>query len=408
MRILQVLGEGPWGGGSVVVMSIVKALLARRDEVWVACREGENARRFRAAGAKVVNPPLWFHPINPLDAVPLLYLAGLCCKEKFDLVATHTSKGGFVGRLAARLAGAPHIVHHAHGFSYNKVLGAFAHKFFVRLERLAARAGDFIISVNDQYRTMAVELGVVDAARISTVHNGVDLLPHRLANGATARRELGFPDTDLLIGTTGRLAPQKGFLYLVRAMPILLGAFPSARLVVVGEGPLEEELKQAARKSGVADRVHFLGFRQDVPDLLAAFDVYALPSLWEGLSISLIEALAAGKPIVATSIDGNREVIEHMKTGLLVPPGDVAALAEGLRTMLANRALAARLARNARLLAEAHFSFERMVEQNLAVYDSVVAGERPGRRRATKRRPLKGSGIGIDPVSSIPSGAAGM
>jgi glycosyltransferase involved in cell wall biosynthesis len=402
MKILEVLGEGPWGGGSVVVLSIVDGLLARGDEVWVACREGENARRFREAGAKVVNPPLWFHPINPLDAVPFLYLAGLCFRERFDLVATHTSKGGFVGRLAARVAGMPHIVHHAHGFSYNKVLGPLARKFFVGLERFAARAGDFIISVNDQHRAMAVELGVAEAARISTVHNGVDFTPHRRANGAAARKKLGFPETDLLVGTTGRLAPQKGFVYLVRAMPHILASLPSARLIVVGEGPLEEELKQEARQSGVADRVHFLGFRHDVPELLAAFDVYALPSLWEGLSISLIEALAAGKPIVATSIDGNAEAIEHMKTGLMVPPADPAALAEGIRTLLADRDLAAALARPPRRSAEVRFSIERMVEQNLAVYDSVVSGARGG---AAKGRSWKGSGI---EVSTGRSGATGM
>jgi len=368
-------------------MSITRGLMERGHQVWVACNDDENASRFEEAGAAVVCPPLWLRPINPLDVSPFLYLTGLCLKEKFDLVATHTSKGGFLGRFAARLAGVPHIVHHAHGFSFNKVLSPRAHRFFVGLERLAARAGDFIISVNDQHRCMAIDLGVVEPEGICTVHNGIDLRPFCQTDGSAARRRLGFEDSDLLIGALGRLAPQKGFIYLMRAMPLVLAAVPAARLVMIGEGPLEEELKGEARNLGVADRVHFLGFRRDVPDLLAAFDVFALPSLWEGLSISLIEALAAARPIVATDIDGNREVIEHGETGLLVPPADVPALAGALGKVLLDRPLAARLGASARRSAEARFSFERMVEQNLAVYDRVVAGERSRKRRALRPRP---------------------
>ncbi len=135
--------------------------------------------------------------------------------------------------------------------------------------------------------------------------------------------------------------------------------------------------------------MQFLGFRRDILELLAAFDVFALPSLWEGLSISLIEALAAGKPIVATDIDGNREVIDHLETGLLVPPADAGAFAAALRRLLTDRALAERLAASARLSAESRFSMERMVEQNLAVYDRVVASKRAGRRRASRPSYLK-------------------
>ncbi|MFB3778134.1 MAG: glycosyltransferase family 4 protein [Bryobacteraceae bacterium] len=382
MKILQVLGGGAWGGGSVVVLAITRALLERGDEVWMACYDDQNASRFAEAGVRVVRPPLWFHPINPLDVVPFVYLAALCRREKFDLVATHTSKGGFLGRFAARLGGVPHIVHHAHGFSFNKVLSPRAHRFFVGLERLAARAGDHIISVNDEHRHMAIRLGVTRPERISTVHNGIEIGPLRTAEGRKLRRDLGFSDSDLLIGAVGRLAPQKGFIYLLQAMPAILKEAPAAHLVLAGEGPLEEELKEETRKTGVAGRIHFLGFRSDVPALLAAFDVFALPSLWEGLSISLIEALAAGKAIVATDIDGNREVVDHGKTALVVPPADVPALASALGLLLSDRPLAERLASSARRSAEVRFSVRRMVEQNLEVYDRVAAARRDGRRGA--------------------------
>lgn len=387
MKVLQVLVGGAWGGGSVVVLAITRALIARGDRVWVACLDDENARKFREAGATVVRPPLWFRPINPLDIGPLLYLAGLCWKERFDLVATHTSKGGFLGRIAARAAATPHIVHYAHGFSFNKALNPAVHRFYVLLERLAARAGDLTISVNEEQRRMAVKLGVDSPERICTVHNGIDLSPYAATDRETARQRLGLDAAVPVVGTVGRLVPQKGFAHLIRAFPLLAGSLPSVRLVIAGEGPLEAELRREADQTGLADRIDFLGFRRNIPEILAAFDVFALPSLWEGLSISLLEALAAGKPIVATDIDGNREAIEPGETGLLVPAADPAALAEALRSVLLDSLLAQTLARNARRCAAIRFSQDRMVEENLAVYDRVVHGGRSGphRRDVTER-----------------------
>ena len=379
MKVLQVLSGNAWGGGSVVVLAITRALIERGDEVWVFTYEAETGRRFAAAGAKIVRPRFWLESIHPLDAVNLFSLWRLCRREKFDLVATHTSKGGFLGRLAARLAGAPNIVHHAHGFAFNKVLPPLTRRFYIALERFAARAGDFIISVNDEHCSMAVELGIEGPERIRTIHNGIDVGAFAVPDRTAVRKHLGFGESQLLIGAVGRLAPQKGYVYLIQAFHLLSGLFPSARLVIVGTGPLANELNGEAHRLGVADRVDFLGFRRDIPELLAAFDVYAQPSLWEGHSISLIEALAAGRAIVASDIDGNREVVDHGKTGLLVKPADPETLASGITKLLTDPALARQLAANARRAAIVRFSQESMVRQNLDAYDWVRAS--PKRKR---------------------------
>lgn len=372
MKILQVVCQKTWGGGSVVIHEITRALIARGDEVWIFKAEDECDSRFREIGAVLARPPVWNDKISPLDAMVLASLWRLCRKEKFDLVATHTSKGGFLGRLAACLAGVPNIVHHAHGFSFNKELSPGTKRFYVMLERFAAQTSDLIISVNEQHRQMAVALGVERAEKIQTIHNGIDLGPFSAVNREAARRELGFDDSVLLIGAIGRLAPQKGFLYLIRAFRILFDRFPSAHLVIAGSGPMKDDLEREVREKGLEGRVHFPGFRDDVPLLLAAFDVYAQPSLWEGHSISLIEALAAGKAIVATDIDGNREAIDSGETGLLVPPADPEALARGLELLLSGPAFARELGQQARRAAEERFTRERMVQQNLAAYDAVI------------------------------------
>ena len=377
MKVLQLLCGRAWGGGCVVVLAITRALIARGDEVWVFSFDEETDRRFLEAGARLVRPPFWFRPINPTDLVLLAYFWRLCRKEKFDLVATHTSKGGFLGRLAARMAGVPHIVHHAHGFSFRRPLSPRAIRFYVALERFAAKAGDLIIAVNEQQRRMAVDLGVEVAGKTCTVPNGIDLSPFDRLDRDAARRRLGFDDSAILIGSVGRFEAPKGFFHLIRAIPHVLRSVPSARFVMVGEGELRDELEREARRLGVADHIRFAGFQKDVPGLLAGFDIFAQPSLWEGLPISLIEALAAGKPIVATDIEGNREIVDPGKTGLIVPPADENALAEALVALALNREFARQLGRNAQTAARERFSETRMVRQTLAAYDRVIAGVRP-------------------------------
>ena len=135
MKILQVLTGKSWGGGSVVVHAVTRALIARGDEVWVAVVDDANAKPFEALGAHIVRPPLWFRALQPLDVVPFIALYRLCRRERFDLVVAHTSKGGFIGRIAARLAGVPHIIYHEHAFYFNQLKPGPVRTFFLALER---------------------------------------------------------------------------------------------------------------------------------------------------------------------------------------------------------------------------------------------------------------------------------
>lgn len=376
MKALQVLGGGAWGGGSVVVLAITRAMIARGDEVWVATLDEETIGHFEAAGAKAVRPPLWLRPINPLDVVPFVYLWWLCLRQRFDFVATHTSKGGFLGRVAARLAGVPHIVHHVHGFAFHQFTRPTMLRVYACLERLAGRCSDLLITVGEQHRQTAIQLGIKPAEAIRTVLNGIDIDQFQTIDRATARRSFGFADEDLIIGSAGRLAPQKGFIYAIRAMKTVAERFPQARLVIAGEGPLEAELRAEADALGVSGNVVFLGFRRDVAAFLAAMDVFVHPSLWEGLSISLMEAMAASCPIVASDIWGNREMIRNGVNGLLVEPANPAALAEALCSVLGKPDFAAQLAREARHTAESEFTEPRMVEENLRAYDAALSARR--------------------------------
>ncbi|HKO27572.1 MAG TPA: glycosyltransferase family 4 protein, partial [Solirubrobacteraceae bacterium] len=209
--------------------------------------------------------------------------------------------------------------------------------------------------------------------RVKVVANGVD--SRRYAEGADPdlRRSLTGGCGRRLVVTVARLAEQKGLRHLVEAMRLL----PDVTLAMVGDGPDRHALETLASGLGVADRIRFLGNRDDVPRLLSAADVFVLPSLWEGLPLALIEAMAARAPIVATSIPGVDEVVADRETALLVPPGDAAALAHAVRRLLDDPTAAARLGHAASLRQAAEFSLDGMVARVEAVYESVLSARRP-------------------------------
>lgn len=372
MKILQVLGGGAWGGGSVVVLSIVKQLIARGDEVWVIALDDETAHHFRSAGAVPVSVPCWLRPVNPLDAVPLFFLWQLCRREKFDLVSTHTSKGGMLGRLAAKLAGVPAITHHVHGFGFHQFTHPLVKQVYVMFEKLGARCHSLMITVGEQHREFAMELGIEKGERIRTILNGIQVEKFLGHDRAAIRAELGFGEDEVILGSIGRLATQKGFAYMIEAMPAIVAKNPRARLVIAGIGDLDAELTALVAAKGMEKHVTFLGFRRDAPRLLAAFDVFVHPSLWEGLSISLMEAMVAGCPIVCSRIPGNIEMIDDGRTGIFSEPASPESIVASVNRMLADPAAARRMAETAQREGMERFPVERMVRENVAAYDSVA------------------------------------
>ncbi|MGD9030897.1 MAG: glycosyltransferase family 4 protein, partial [Anaerolineae bacterium] len=337
-KVFQVLAGGPWGGGAVVVRALTQELIRRGNQVWVLCLSREVSQRFSEIGANVVTSRYWRRAISPRDILVLHELFSLCRRTEFDLVHTHTSKGGFLGRIAARLAGVPHIIHTIHGFSFNELTPWWKTAFYVQVERLASHFSDVMISVTEQHRALAIEKAIAKPDQVVTIHNGIDLTGFR-ATVAAQSSPIGSDPSDgaIRIGTVGRLAPQKGQAYLLQALPIVVRKHPEAHLLFIGDGPQEDELRAMAVALGVADHCSFLGFRRDVPEWLARLDVFVQPSPREGLSITLLEAMAAGKPVVAADITGNQEVIDDGVNGVLCQPKSGAALSEAIIALIDDR-----------------------------------------------------------------------
>jgi glycosyltransferase involved in cell wall biosynthesis len=286
-----------------------------------------------------------------------------------DIVHTHSSKAGFVGRLAARMAGVPRIVYTPHGHVFHGYYGHPLTRVFIVLERFAARFTERIVVLTDAEVEQHLAVGVGRRGQFVRIPSGVDLDAVRAeaAGGARVRQELGLSGETPLIGTVARLVPVKGLRYLVEAMPAILRRCPDTHLVLAGDGDERPALEGLARDLAVADRVHLLGFRRDAAAVTAALNLFVLPSLNEGQGRVLVTAMALGVPIVATKVGGVPEVVEDRRQGLLVPAADPRALGQAITAVLARPEYAAALGAAGRRRAPL-FSSEVMLTRHAELY----------------------------------------
>jgi glycosyltransferase involved in cell wall biosynthesis len=298
-------------------------------------------------------------------------LVALARQRGARLLHVHGYAAADFGRLAARAVGAKLVLHEHFADPRMPAYQALA-------DRLLSGRTDGAIAVSRSTREFLVKERFVPESRVRLIWNGAPLdefAPVPRERALHVRRELGLPDEALVVGTIGRLNAQKGHRFLLEAAALLLPRQPRARVLVAGDGDLMGELRARAASLGLADRVVFAGHRTDVPDLLGALDVFCISSLYEGTPLALFEAMAAGKAVVSTSVDGCREVLEDGVTGVLVPPADAAALADGLGRVLADGALRATLGRQA-LAASRRYDVRACVDQMQVFYDDLLAGAR--------------------------------
>ena len=359
--------SGP-GGAERVVSTLARALNDDRFQVIVGLfRSGWLQTECERLGVETRVIPLrgllhvqWFRKCFRLVR-----------EERIVLIHGHEFSAIVYGWIVSRLAGIP-FVGTVHGKNY------FWQKLRRRLAyRTISRFGQ-LVAVSEDLRNFIVKTVGIPVSRVQVIYNGVESSsPLNDAEIDRCRAELGLSAGDLVIGTVGSLYPVKGHRYLLDAMPTILGRYPNAVLLLIGRGELEISLKEQAQRLGIEARVRFLGLRQDVPKLLAAMDVFVLPSLSEGLSMALLEAMASGKPVVATRVGGNPELIDHGRTGFLVQPEDVSDLAANLLKLLSHPGMIKQFGQQAAERVRQQLSMRQMVvrykdlyARSLTVHDS--------------------------------------
>ncbi|RYD02072.1 hypothetical protein N752_26850 [Desulforamulus aquiferis] len=253
-----------------------------------------------------------------------------------SIMHAHSSKGALVGRVAAAIARTPVVIFTAHNSIFYEEWPEWKKRLFASVERFLARFTDRIITVSDALKQELIEREGLQGKHITTIYNGIDVSRFETKNDLmTIRKSMDIPELGPVIGTIARLASQKGLSYFLKAASLLKDY--QVNFLIVGDGPLMEALQKEAVDLGIQNRVTFAGRREDIPEIMSIIDIFVLPSITEGLPLTILEAMAAGKPVVATQVGGIPEAIVQGKTGLMVPPKDPEALAVSLAGLLGER-----------------------------------------------------------------------
>lgn len=315
--------------------------------------------------------------INPSDDLRALWhLIQLLREERPHIVHTHTSKAGVLGRAAAWITGVPVIIHTPHGHVFYGHFPAMPSWVFLQIERALAGITDGLIGLTLAETREHLERGVGQADHFAVVPSGIDLDRFRKAraNGKTIPAWFGCPSSAHVVGSVGWLTDVKGHRFLIDALALLKNEYRNLHLVIVGTGDQHDALLRRAEQAGISHAVHLLGHREDIDACLAGFDSFVLPSLNEGMGRALIEAMAAGLPVIASRVGGVPALIEDGKNGLLVPAGDSSALADAIRKVVDDVAWAVELGTRGSKTIDTSYGVTAMVQSIEATYRKALAG----------------------------------
>ena len=369
-NVLYVIWALETGGAEQVVIALARGLPRHKYRATVCCLnwEGKLAARLKSDGISVISlgkKPGLDHAIVPK-------LMDVMRERQIDLVHTHLWTSNFWGRIAARLAGVKAVVATEHNVDVWKSRWHFA------VDKLLARATDRVIYVSDTVQNFYLSKTGVGSPKGLRIHNGIDTESLVTgADGGPLRAELGIDPGAQVVTTIGRLVPQKGHRIFVEAMRQVRAECPRAVGLIVGDGECRADLERQIRESGLEDTVILAGLRSDVPAILETSDLFVLSSYREGFPISILEAMAVGRPCVVTDVGGNREGVVDAETGYLSQPGDPAELARPIVRLLQDDELRRTMGQAAQRRVNQLFSVDAMVEQTTSLYEGLLAPGNP-------------------------------
>jgi glycosyltransferase involved in cell wall biosynthesis len=390
LRVCHLITRLICGGAQRIALETVCFLAAQGwdVELWAGPETGPEGSLWEEAsrrGVRLRQVPDLRRAVAPLhDARALAWLTRAFRREAFDLVHTHSSKAGILGRLAAARAGVPLRVHSVHGWAMTPASGAPARMLYTLLERLAARRSHALIAVSAAVRDAGLARGIGLPGDYEVIHGAVSAAPRTdAAERACLRRELGLPLEAVVLGTIGRLDHAKDPLGTWEALSPLVEGDPNLWTVFVGDGPLRDALAGAIARAPGRERVRLAGLKPCAAAFLPAFDLFFLGSRWEGFPLAVLEAMACGLPVVAYRVAGIGEAVLDGETGFLVAPGDGALWRRRAGELAASREMRERFGAAARQRVTERFDLKDMLAGILALYDrwAVSAPEAPSASR---------------------------
>jgi glycosyltransferase involved in cell wall biosynthesis len=381
IKILRIIGRLNIGGPAIHVVNLTAGLdRACFEQLLVVGTEnaGEGSMieyaSLRGVQPHVIPEIVTEFSLTPRDAKALANLYALMRRHRPHIVHTHTAKAGFLGRLAARMAGVPIVIHTYHGHVLHGYYGPVKSWLLRRMEQALAGITDRLVTVSEQVKAELVAHGVARAEKFTVIPLGFDLDSFLNSNAQCGqfRQEIGLSGAAKLVGIVGRLFPIKNHRLFLDAAATIAAQEQTARFVIVGDGPLRAALERHAQELGIVDRVLFTGWRRDLPSIYADLDVLVVSSDNEGTPVSAIEAMAAGCPVVATRVGGLPDLITGQETGLLVLPKDSEGLASAVLHLLQNPELARNIGRKAMTAAREGFSVRRLLDDMDHLYRQLL------------------------------------
>jgi glycosyltransferase involved in cell wall biosynthesis len=324
------------------------------------------------------------------DLITFWKLYKLVRAEKPAIVHTHSAKAGTLGRLAAKLAGVPVIVHTFHGHLFRGYFSPKKSRLVIFIERLLALVSTKIVAVTQSQKDELLRYKIAPSQKIVSIPLGLelDLLQNLQTERGAFRSELGLDKDDALIGSIARLVPVKGHTFLFRAARKVIDTFPRVKILLIGDGELRNELENLASRLGIGKNVVFCGFRRDLPKIYADLDIVALTSLNEGLPVAVIEAMASQTAVVAYDVGGVKDLIEPNVTGISVPFGEIDRLAESIIFLLKNPQERERLGRNARRKVYPSLHYQRLVRDFEKFYLELTENQHSKYEKALSQKTM--------------------
>lgn len=360
------------------LLPLIDGMRAHGWSVTAVCSDGPGIAGLRQRGYRIETLPI-ARSMNPFLAFrSLVGLYRFFRRERFDILHVHTPVAALIGRLAGRLAGVPLIIYTAHGFYFHDDMPRWKRSFFVSLERLAGYATDLLFCQSSEDAEDAIHEGIAPVDRVLTIGNGVDILrfdPTTVGDGRNTRSEFRIPHDAFVVGLIGRQVREKGIAEFLQAAQILGGEYPRLWFLLVGErlhsdhaDAVDADFESARKVLG--ERLVASGLRADIPELLAAMDLFCLPSWREGMPRTIIEAMMMARPVLATDIRGAREEVVPEETGLLVPVRSPDALAAAMTRFIENPVWGKQLGSAGRTRAMALYDESRIVRMQLDRIDN--------------------------------------
>ena len=367
INLLLLITELNVGGAERIVEQLATHLPSDRYRVSVACLYDPQAvgANIRAAGLPVTD----FDMRNKGDVRVAYRLLQFLLEDDIQILHAHLFHANLLAATVGRMAGTPVVIATRHSVE----IGG-AHR--ERVNRLLRPLCDAVVTVSRQVYEVETKRSGTNPAKVVEIPGGVPLDTYVHVDGVRVeqlRQTWHLPPRASLVGTVGRFVQPKGHAHLLEAMTKVRRHHPDARALLVGDGPLRPEMEAKARELDLSETVIFTGIRRDVPEILALLDIFILPSLWEGLPVALLEAMAAGLPVVATRVGGVPEVVIDGVTGLLVPPRDPEALSAAILTLLQDPDLRHRMGEAGQRRVRNHFSVDQMIQKTEALYERLLA-----------------------------------